>query len=416
MYLLIPVLREQAVISASFRHFAALLEGRDWLSIVFVPSAKERDIPNKPSTATLLRQLQKEDPRVRIVECTLQCGVMAHQLNFAVEQIRAENVNEFFLGIYNVDSRVDGAGIDYAYDLLTVTPSTVVQQYAWYPPAVATSCWAPVLGHLALWQSRWSLHFELGRVLLDARRAPAPRSDAHWRTYVRRFHYVIGHGLFCAYSQWRKCAGFPEDEFNEDAFLGLILHSSDVAIRAVPFLEEAEPPPTIRVYLRQQATWFNGPLFAARYARKLLDGSQGSHRSRPIASSLGARINVVLGAVKLGLHAVYWLGGPPFLLLVLPTWALIEGSPWALAIWAFLVSCFVYGLNYQTWVALRSLGLSQPRPGGICSAFVAYALHCVGPAWRVAMLITGRDGADEKYKTVRHDDVLVDGPGSHDSK
>jgi hypothetical protein len=406
MYLLVPVLYEQSVIDTTFHRFAGMAALRPWLCVVFVTSAREDSVEGRSTTHQLLVDYvaRPHAGRVRLFKYPGTEGVMAHQLNYAVDQILREQTSPFLIAVYNVDSVPGWAAIDYAHMRLSEDHSRVLQQYAVYPPKQSRGYSGRVLSHVAAWQTRWSLHFELGRLLVDHRVAPEPSAGTTLWDLLRPMHYAIGHGLFLASTTWEWTTGLAEDEINEDAQLGLLLHVCGRRIEPVPFLEVAEPPPTLSAYIRQQAVWFNGPFYALRYARKLWYGSSGRHFRRPMASGLCDRLNVAFAAGKLALHAVYWLTGPP--LLVGATIVMVLRGDWlAVTAWIALSFYYVYGLNVLANALARRISTqyasSAWQLGDPTAALAAYLLHCVGPVVRLSRLAAGSNRLDKKYKTER---------------
>lgn len=398
MWIVVPVYQEQAVVEESWRRFRALTEGRPWLRVVFCTTIREGHEPG--STHDILSHLCTPGCGVHLIRYPLSHGVMAHQVNHAVRWIREAEGGDFVFGLYNVDSVIESATLAHARVRFGEDMSAVLQQYAAYFPAPdGRGFGAGVLEHIALWQTRWSLHFELGRLLVDHAFLGPPAARGALARLLAPFHYVIGHGLWMSRATWEAVGGFPEDELNEDAALGLKLHVRGIRIEPIPALEEAEPPPRLRAYLRQQAVWFNGPFFAWRYAWKEL--TRAEDRERPPVSAT----QVLAAGFKLQLHAVYWALGPPLLLLALPATLAWLGQ-WNLAAGGLaLTAWFTWGLNEQ---ARRTLRERNPwrarRRGGILAAHAAYALHCVGPMRMLVRSATGRTTMEGKYKTERHAD------------
>lgn len=383
--LIVPVLDEQSVIEESVLRFGELTDRFDWLRVLYVTTVRER---GSPTTHSMLGPLLAERRAIEVVRSSERDGVMAHQLNHAIGMLR-ERRGEFALGIYNVDSDPGEAALVHARDRLAADPDAVLQQYAAYPVQPGSS---RTLQHAVAWQNRWSLQFELGRALGESR-VLGPAGRLARARLPRPFHYVIGHGLFMSSGTWARAGGFPEDEINEDAFLGVILARLGVVPEPVPYLELAEGAPSLAALIRQQATWFNGPLFAARYSRKVL------------VRIPGERARTVLAGAQLQMHSVYWLLGPPTLILVVPVALALRGDTQALAAWVALVAAFTAGLSQLAAEALRRAGYPVGRPLGAAGGVVAYALHCAGPLYTCARTASGRNVMSAKHKTPRAADA-----------
>jgi hypothetical protein len=400
LVLLVPVLNEQDVIEESLRWFGGLTGELPWLSVIYVTTEREARSQARPSTRELIERRLPSLQRVHVVHYPYSYGVMAHQLNYAIDRLIEHGGNDRLIGVYNVDSKPGAAAIAAARAALLADPRCVVQQYAIYPFPPPRNFAAAVLSHIACWQTRWSLHFELGRTLiaqaLPWRRGVAGAAAA----LVRPMLYAIGHGLFLRAGCWRELSGFPEDEVNEDAFLGLQLRLAGYRMRSVPFLEPALPPPAIGVYLRQQAVWYNGPARAWHYWRKLIQGGAGRHRLRP-RLGLRAAVWAALETFKLWLAACYWLIGPWLIVVLMPALILVQRQYAALLPWLALLIWWCWGFHRLVHRAYRVQGIANAAPGGVAAAVVAYLLHGVGPVIWLARVGSGGNGQARKYKTER---------------
>lgn len=400
LVLLVPVMSEQDVIEDSLQWFGGLTAALPWLSVVYVTTEREPRSEARPSTRALIERRLPLLQRVRVVHYPYRYGVMAHQLNYAIDRLRERHGDDLPIGIYNVDSKPSAAAVAAARAALLSDPRTVVQQYAIYPFPPPRDFAAAMLSHIACWQTRWSLHFELGRTLI-AQALPAG-ADLVGRAaaLIRPMLYAIGHGLYLRTGCWRDLSGFPEDDINEDAFFGLQLRLAGYRMRTVPFLEPALPPPTIGIYLRQQAVWYNGPARAWHYWRKLLRGGPRRHRLRPRLAGWTAAW-AALETFKLWLAAFYWLLGPWLIVVLMPALLLMERRFGALALWFALLLWWCWGFHRLVHRVYRDQGLDIAPPGGIAASVVAYLLHGVGPIIWLARACSGRNGQATKYKTER---------------
>jgi hypothetical protein len=400
LVLLVPVLSEQDVIENSLQWFGGLTATLPWLSVVYVTTEREPRAEGRPSTRAMIERRLPQLARVSVLHYPYRYGVMAHQLNYAIDQLFESGGNDRLIGVYNVDSKPGAAAIVAARAALLADPRSVVQQYAIYPFPPPDDFAAAVLSHIACWQTRWSLHFELARTLI-AQVLPFGRSVlGRAATLTRPILYAIGHGLFLRAGCWRELSGFPEDEINEDAFFGLQLRLAGYRMQSVPFLEPALPPPALRVYLRQQAVWYNGPARAWHYWRKLTRGGAGRHRLRPQLTGWTAAW-AALETFKLWLAAFYWLLGPWLIALVIPALALAQGLPLALLPWLALLLWWCWGFHRLVHGVYRTQGIDIAPPGDVAASVVAYLLHGVGPIIWLARSCSGRNGQARKYKTER---------------
>jgi len=397
-YILIPVLNEQKIIKDSYSRFKKAVKGTNF-HVVFITTDKEEKIGADLTTREMLNLLIAEDNNITLINSPNKQGVMAHQLNYAIEEItkQADENNPYFM-IYNADSEIHKNTITYISGLLNRDPDMLVQQYSYYDHEEPTNFSKKILSHISLWQSRWSLQFELGRLLFDQKFFSKINK---WKCFYpfKPFHYVIGHGLGISYNSWLLCTGFPEDELNEDAFLGYILHLHKFNMVSVPVLEKADSPRALNIYLKQQAVWFNGPLYAYSYFKKRLRGRCGRHKNSSIAVNFKDRLFAFATASKLFLHAVYWILGPLIIFFIYPLVSLLSEEYLYAFLWLGLTVFFCYYINYFTRKTLLELGYTQKECGGVISALVAYFMHCLGPIMTIKKILARKNTMDNKYKT-----------------
>lgn len=395
MFLLIPVLNEQKVIKESVEHFAKFAS--DTIEIVYITSAKEDLKGANKTTHDILLELQKSN-RISVIKCPItENAIMAHQLNYAVNEI-AKNNNDFIISLYNVDSKTAKETLLYIANSIEKDRKKVFQQFTFYPFTKPN-----ILSHIALWQNRWTLHFELGRLLFDQMvlKTFYNRYAPKLSRLLRPLHYVIGHGLFFDYSVYKDVSGFAEDETNEDAFLGYIMYTKGYELSTVPCLEKADIAKSIKVYLKQQSVWFNGPFMAFKYFFRLLKKQNNNRLKRDGFKTIYEKIDGFLGAIKLFLHSVYWLFGPIVILVLLP-FAVFITCPLSYFFVCVLLSIYhAFGINMITYFMMKKLYRNDFKfmPALMLKAIIAYALHAVGPMMAVYKTIIRKNNIKHKYKT-----------------
>ena len=408
MFLLIPVYREQSIIHQTVRQFQQFSERRSWLHIIFITSIREDQYDQELTTHQILENLIMSscDHKIRLIKCNNPNGVMAHQLNYAIELLLKDEKQPFYIGIYNADSILSLVTIDYAYRELGKNEKKVLQQYAIYPTEYIQDFNGKILSHIAGWQTRWSLHFELGRLLIDNNFYKNISYRIPILNLIRPFHYTIGHGLFFTSKTYILTTGFAEDEINEDAQFGLMLYFLNCRIEPIPYLEVAVPPPSLSVYFKQQSVWFNGPIYAFKYAIKLFNGSKGKHAERPKVENWTEKLSVGVATIKLFTHSLYWILGPPSILF-LTIWIFIRQPIIYWVVWLVLVFYFVWGLNWishniakkhsDLYIIRSKVNLSRYP----FSAFIAYLFHCIGPFICLYKILILQNKLSNKYKTER---------------
>ena len=143
------------------------------------------------------------------------------------------------IGVYNADSRPERETIDWVGYQFENSAHRVFQQYGLYTGNISNMERLPnrsVLVGAALWQTRWSLGFEIFNALKQrcfCRQSGYRLNDP--------FNYCIGHGLFVTKDIFLKTGGFNESFHNEDAFLGLQLCDMGETIVPVPPNDSAQP-------------------------------------------------------------------------------------------------------------------------------------------------------------------------------
>jgi cellulose synthase/poly-beta-1,6-N-acetylglucosamine synthase-like glycosyltransferase len=415
------MLNEQNIAESTYQHFFNIIENRPACHVVFVTTEKEKPPIGIPYTRTILEQAanRQPHPRIHLFHYPLTRGVMAHQLNYAIKQIRQHHPDDnFWIGVYNADSRITNDVLDYVLPRFSMEPyrECAFQQYSWYP-APQDSKAGSILYSAALWQTRWSLTFEIPRVLFQLRLDELFR----WvyksfpvqiarpivgitEILIEKMNYVIGHGLFIHAKTIHQVGGFPEDTINEDAFLGYLLNNERIPIYPIPFLEQAEFAPSIAIYIRQQTSWFNGPWYAFQYLWYYLKGPNPKHPYRPACKKNTASIlRAVALAMKLFCHAIYWLFSPILLLILLPI-SLFYTAGWGgLVIWVAVVVAHLPLTHWLTRI-VAAAHVQQthqlPKPSlFFCVGF--FAIHCIGPFRNLILQVKRQNTIDRKYKTER---------------
>lgn len=266
LYLIVPVLNEQRIIEETYMHFRDIVNQFEKVYVVYVTTEKEG--PCSITTYEMIKRLMEADvcnKKIYLFHYPYKKGVMAHQLNYAIDQLEKINPSlNFWIGIYNADSRISVSTIDYIINNINQKDCLhkCFQQYSWYITKSNKS--HDILNSAALWQTRWTLVFELARVRFQAALDSAKLPDSIY-FILEKMNYVIGHGLYIKVIDLKTLGGFPEDTINEDACLGYLLNCNNIKIIPIPFLEKAESPNRVSIYIKQQTTWFNGPWYAFQY-------------------------------------------------------------------------------------------------------------------------------------------------------
>lgn len=385
LFILVPVLNEQKIIQDTFHHFLKIADSFDNVTIVFVTTKKETE--QSIRTIDILNELLHKhySDKVLIIDYPYQRGVMAHQLNYAVKIIK-EKMKEksFWIGVYNADSRIHEDTIRYVLKKIEEKKDMkfCMQQYSFY--YCDDSKRKLLMQSCAIWQSRWSVTFELFRVLFQ-RRLACQKMPTIIGDCFEKMNYVIGHGFFINADTLIAIGGFPQNTINEDACLGYIINCNKIEIVPIPFFEVAESPNRLKVYINQQDTWYNGPSKAFEYYK------YNKYRGlRPIILS-----------IKLFLHAIYWVVAP-FLLYV--CCACLVDSIEKAVLWGVVCLLHLPVTNYCVQLFVNRYNSCSddcefPHASLACIPF--YFIHCIGPIKNIFRQLVGSNTMDNKYKTER---------------
>lgn len=293
--IILPVLGEQERLAEFASYFTTiLLKKSPALELWIVTTEREKkEYPNS-ATIKLARALNDSHDSIHHIHCPYTKGVMAHQLNYAIENIPTEGL----YAIYNADSRPEPDTFSWVAQHYDNTNQMIFQQYGIYTKNysyVQAQKMRSLLISNMYWQSRWALGFEYYR-------AASARQRKRWPASFRALNYCIGHGLFIP-AELIKEMRFSETTTNEDAVLGLEATLRDVAIQPVPYFDLSESPDSVSSIYHQKTNWFQGPLQAPLYYHIL-------RAKYPAVNAL----YIALGSLKLFAHAVYWIAGPAIII------------------------------------------------------------------------------------------------------
>lgn len=291
VYLIIPMLNEQKIAKNTYLNFKQLTKKMTNVRVMFVTTSKEVKKDENLTTYEILKELTKNNDKIFLCNYPKETGVMAHQLNYAVKEIEKKRSNN---------------------------ENVCYQQYSWYK-LCDNSKNKGIIASASLWQTRWSLTFEIFRVKqqewintiyekVNSFKILRPFNRILYIVF-EKMNYVIGHGFYIDIDLLRKIGGFPENTINEDAFLGYIINNQNIKIDAIPYLEKADFALSVPVYIKQQTTWVNGPIYAFEYFKLYKNNNK---------LKTSEKIRAFILAIKLFLHFVYWLVSPYILLFILP--------------------------------------------------------------------------------------------------
>ncbi len=391
-FVVIPVLREAALINETVTHFLAI-GSEHAAQLVIVTTERERadatDTEHARDTVAVAVALARDGAFVHL-HYPDPTGLKADQLNLAAAYCASvvpdEAIDSTFLVCYDADSRPPKSSLGDFAQAIHATPSArVFHQSSTFALAVHSRRDTTLLRRAAfavcdggaLRANRFVLGFEIPR-LRNRSDAVSPRKQ--WLSSFVYAH-VTGHGLCIGVSLVHELP-FPARSPLEDMHYSFYLASRGLPMVAVPSMDRAEVPNRVRAQVSQAARWFVGP---ARFRHYLRDPhTHPGWRARLLAlSALGSSLE--------------WLGCavvPP-----LAAWLLLTGNL-AARIEAALLAGLYLG---QLVLVERSLGGRDPplrRIIRVLACPIATVCFGIGGFIGAARLLTGRSPAGKTERTV----------------
>jgi glycosyl transferase family 2 len=389
-FLMVPVLREAAVLEATVGHLDALARGH-LAQVVVVTAAREAAEASKYGTAgdsvQLARDLAAEGKCVHL-HYPDPCGVKGDQLNYAAAWCASalppgDAHERAFVVCYDADSRPPANSLACFEQAIAANPGAEVFHQSSRFELRSLDHPGGTLGWLrqavcdagALRANRFVLGFEIPRLINRTPRAGSVKRAACSRVYA----HVTGHGLCVRLSLLARLP-FPAKSPLEDMHYSFILCSRGLPMIPVASVDRAEVPGSVSTQVQQAARWFFGPARIARYLRDP-------------ATRRGWR-TWVLAASAVG-SAVEWLGCALVPALVLALLA-AEPDPVKLAAAVFIVICTTQVVLTEIW-----LGSPQRRAARILAFPLACAVHGTGGTIGLARLLRGGSGTGKTERAAR---------------
>ena len=188
-------------------------------------------------------------------------GAMSHQLNFACDFInQSDDPQKTFMMVYNADSVVPEDLIIKTEKFLGLFPEArVIQQSAVF------------LNNFNSFKGSWRKSFLQAIALLQTRWTLSheiPRILKQFNSKIGNFlegSHVVGHGLIIRLDVLNKVGNFPTKYLNEDLPLGYLVRLHGEKIYPFPVLEYADSPASIKSMFNQYKVWFYGVFSYPQY-------------------------------------------------------------------------------------------------------------------------------------------------------
>jgi len=350
-FILIPVLDEVGTFEKTVSRFSKILQKFPGSRVIIITTEEEYTVNERNSekdSVVISSYLSGNLHNVISIHYPLKGGKMAHQVNYAVSFIKKHfsiHKGDLF-ALYNADSQPNTQTFFWVWDFLDKHPKKsgirIFQQYGDYfgnYSDIKNSglCFfkKSILISAGLWQNRWSIGFEMPHALCQKRK------NRILNMLFSPINYCIGHGLFFSLNAYEKIKGFSQETHNEDAIFGLKLNYYEIPITPIPFFDKSHSPNNLKGLFFQKASWFFGPLEAFEYYQKIIKEDQ-----------LIDKFRLLILSVKLFSHAIYWIFGPLFLLILFILAFLLEKDS-ALIAWILVFLAFLVIPNVVSWVIIR---------------------------------------------------------------
>lgn len=274
----VPVLREVAIIADAIAHFEALA-AQQAARLVIVTTAREAAEATADesdgNTVALVEQLAREHNFVHL-HYPDPLGLKGDQLNFAAacagELLEGVDPSQAYLVCYDADSRPDLDALTHFREAVTRFPDVdVFHQSARFELRTARArprgAWRGLSRVIcdggALRANRFVAGFEIPRLVNRTGAVSTFKRVACSYVYA----HVTTHGL-CIRLSLALALRFPERSPLEDMQYSFYLGSRNVPMIALPSLDCSEVPDSIRGQVSQAARWFVGPARAGHYIKE----------------------------------------------------------------------------------------------------------------------------------------------------
>jgi hypothetical protein len=363
--ILLPSLDEAPILRDTVKYFNSIIGRKNNVRLIIITTEKEyglleekysdfqnditfnqvidkNGVVRKKNTIQIALELEKEFPEVELLHYPNSEGKMAHQLNFAMKKILSEEKSYYkpLFVVYNADSRPQEDTFTWLNSIEDSGDKSVLQQYGNYLKNLESIQGQPmedVLVAAAIWQTRWSVGFEIFNALKQYKFINNKESLRF------PFNYCIGHGIFYTEDIYNKLEGFNEEMHNEDAIFGLQLSYYRDFINPLPFFDCADSVDSIRGLYNQQASWYFGPMQAFFYYKYLISRIDKINRTR-----------LFVLALKLFFHSIYWIMGPTLLFLAIFL-AIIQGKLFLVLIIFSVGFSFLVFPGFATWIMMKKM-------------------------------------------------------------
>mgnify|MGYP001588450760 CR=1 FL=1 len=275
VFILIPMLREQAIAEDAILGFCRLAHEHLNIKIVILTSEKElterQEFSQLITEDIILGSIQKGKlsaykDMIMIIRDPNARGNMATQLNYGLKIIAETASGKSFYMVYNADSVLSQRTFDKLANLIDQYPN---KEFAVQQPCAFVKEMNPQSNNftnaMSLYQSWYCLGHE-SRIV----RNYAKRSEKWWGRKNGKLGVVVGHGSGMTINIHCSNGGYPSELLTEDLTFGFILSTKNIPILSLPALELADVPTHFSVFIKQKSVWFWNFLGYGNCYRKML--------------------------------------------------------------------------------------------------------------------------------------------------
>lgn len=263
--ILIPVLREQSIITKTMDHFKKFAINGVCTNVIIAGTNREQKINGSPSTKEIVLKWinsfkdcasNKGGIQYYFFEADDSGGDRATQLNFSVNEFkRTIKTNIDLIGVYDADSLPNINTLISVINSYNVDSClSACQQPVHFVDAsneMAKNKVNPILVANAVYQSTWTMIRELPMWLRYY------GNSLKSKKIYKRNVYLIGHGQFIKYKDYVKFR-FPEHEVTDGIQLGYRLGMSNKSIMPLLDFCSDDAPREISQLIHQHKRWFGG--------------------------------------------------------------------------------------------------------------------------------------------------------------
>lgn len=241
---LIPCYQETSVIKNTLEHFVKIADKLKNISIYVITTEKEKSLSSGSQTTYeyLLALDLCKSPNVHIINYPKTDGMMADQLNYAIEEILKESNfprDKIYFSIYNADSNPDSSTYeDLIAKIYQYCFPKILQQYSNYFLNYSKQNF--IMKGFSIYQTA----FEFRNGLINN------------KVSGLLYSHVVGHGLTIRADYINEINGFNSNFWCEDIYLTGLLHNNNEKIIALNSLDNSENPERLSTQIVQNAVWF----------------------------------------------------------------------------------------------------------------------------------------------------------------